>query len=113
MSPRRTIDTPGSDAAITRGALAGFGDSNHTGATAMDTPSPAYRAGFAMGVRHALTGDPADLSDARILPLERERDDAARSYDLRPLGDPNFHRGYDDGYDAAMAPQSDEGKDYR
>ena len=70
--------------------------------TAMDTASPTYRAGFAMGVRHARTGDPADVSDARCLPLEAEARAAEDTF-LSLVARGQFARGYDDGYDWAIA----------
>lgn len=62
-----------------------------------------YTLGYAMGLRHARTGDPRDTSHVRCLPLEHERDEAARACDPRAVfGSEDFHAGYDDGYEAVV-----------
>ena len=72
--------------------------------TSSDTPR---QAGFAMGVQHARTGNPADVSDARCLPLEAEARAAEHTFgSLVARG--QFARGYDDGYEWALAhPEED------
>lgn len=64
-------------------------------------PAAIYRAGWDMGARHAVTGDPRDMSDARCKPLESELDTAAMAY---PFGVERaaFYGGYEAGYESRL-----------
>lgn len=77
--------------------------------TLMST-TPEWKAGVAMGERHACTGDPHDRSDARCLALERERDDEARRLSpTHPFGSPAFRAGYEYGYQRVLVRKGEGG----